>query len=84
MVYISTRRYWYKTGDFIFGCGAGNNDTAKLALNYAGITSPLPINGVSQLKMSYSQNITSDVQQQLNNAVMFGDLSFNRRFGKLC
>ena len=27
--------------------------------------------------MSYLQNITSDVQNQLNNAVMFGDLSFN-------
>ena len=27
--------------------------------------------------MSYLANITSDVQNQLNNAVMFGDLSFN-------
>ena len=27
--------------------------------------------------MSYLQNFISDVQQQLNNAVMFGDLSFN-------
>ena len=33
-------------------------------------------NGVSQLKMSYLSNITSNVQNQLNNAAMFGDLSY--------
>ena len=27
--------------------------------------------------MSYLSNIPSDVQNQFNNAVMFGDLSFN-------
>ena len=62
-------------GDLVFRRGAGGNDNAKLTINYAAITTPLPINGVSQLKMSYLQNITSDVQNQLNNAVMFGDLS---------
>ena len=64
-------------GDLVFRCGAGGYDNAKLTLNYAAITTPLPINGVSQLKMSYLANITSDIQNQLNNAAMFGDLSFN-------
>ena len=64
-------------GDLVFRCGAGGNDNAQLTLNYAATTTPLPINGVSQLKMSYLQSITSDVQNQLNNCVMFGDLSFN-------
>ena len=49
----------------------------KLMLGPSSITTNLPFNGVSQLKMSYLSNITSDVQQQLNNAVMFGDLSCN-------
>ena len=62
----------------VFRCGAGGNDNAKLTINYGAITTPLPINDVSQLKMSYLANITSDVQTQLNNAVMFGDLSFNK------
>ena len=66
------------TGDsLIFRCGASSLDLAKLILNYSSITTPLPINGVSQLQMSYLSNITSDVQTQLNNCVMFGDLSFN-------
>ena len=63
-------------GDLVFRCGAGGKDSAKLTLNYAAITTPLPINGVSQFKMSYVSNITSDVQNQLDNAVMFGYLSF--------
>ena len=60
-----------------FRCGGGNQDTIKFTLGNAAITTSLPFNGVSQLKMSYLANITSDVQNQLNNAVMFGDLSFN-------
>ena len=46
---------------------------------YKKITTPwpLPFNGVSQLQMSYLSTITSNVQTQLNNCVMFSDLSFN-------
>ena len=70
-------------GELVFRCGAGGVDSAKLTINYAAITTPLPINGVSQLKMSYLSNITSDVQTQLNNCVLFGDLSFNDNL-KIC
>ena len=60
-----------------FRCGAEGQDTIKFILGQSAITTVLPINGVSQLKMSYLSNITSDVQTQLNNCVMLGDLSFN-------
>ena len=41
------------TGDsLIFRCGASSLDLAKLILNYSSITTPLPINGASQLQMS--------------------------------
>ena len=50
-------------------------DTIKLTLGYIGITTVLPfLNGVSQLNMNYLSNITSNMQNQLNNCVMFGDL----------
>ena len=66
------------TGDNLyFRCGGGGVDVIKLTLGYTGITSPLPINGVSQLQMSYLSTITSNVQTQLNNCIMFSDLSFN-------
>ena len=52
-------------GDLVFRCGAGGVDSAKLTINYAAITTPLSINGGSQLKMSYLSNITSDMQTQL-------------------
>ena len=52
-------------------------DTIKLTLGYTGITTVLPFNGVSQLKMGYLINITSDVQSKINSCVHFTDLSFN-------
>ena len=60
-----------------FRCGAGNQDSIKFTLGVSAITTPLPFNGISQLKMSYLSNITSDVQIQINNCVHFSDLSYN-------
>ena len=60
-----------------FKCGSGGNDNLKFTLGYTAITTPLPINGVSQLQMSYLSTLTSNVQTHLNNCVMFGDLYFN-------
>ena len=36
-----------------FWCGAGNQDGIKFTLGPSSITTSLPINGVSQLKMTY-------------------------------
>ena len=46
-----------------FRCGASGQDARKFTMGVSPIRKVFPFNGVWQLKMSYLQNVTSDVQQ---------------------